>query len=236
MLNADDILLDDWADTTQQDLTGDWISMWFDDVSEDEKPKNESWEWTDKEETQDKKDLTSETDEEKSSSKEDETKSEEDQEDLDLTDLFKDLDSELEVSNESLDKIEASDQWSDMSSEIWLLRDSLKRMEDQIKKLNNSNADLKFKNAELEAFWMDDSNPQLLILSRNLKKAEAWDDRSKNKVTSILKEMLYTVTWEDFDETKANKWADLLSASEMYNNETNPNLKSSDKEEDWISL
>jgi hypothetical protein len=37
--------------------------------------------------------------------------------------------------------------------------------------------------------------------------------------------MLYDFTGEDFDESKINKDIDLLTASEMYNNEINPNIK-----------
>lgn len=217
---VDDILFEE----NTSDLSEDgWIDldfwMWEESKKEEESPAEEE-----------KK--------EEESKKEDEVPLDDpkwdDDEELNLDDLFKDLDSELEESNKALDKIEetGADVW-----EVWLLRDSLKRMEDQIKKLNNNNADLKFRNAELEAFWIDNENPKLLIISRNLNKAIDGDDRSKTKVVTTLKEMLYDLTWEDFDETKVNKDVDLLTATEVYNNETNPNLKGKKEEDDfWIAV
>jgi hypothetical protein len=45
-------------------------------------------------------------------------------------------------------------------------------MEDQIRKLSNTNADLKFRNAELEAFSLEDSDPKMMILYKNFGKAK----------------------------------------------------------------
>lgn len=163
-----------------------------------------------------------------------ETTSEEqevDLDDLDLTDFFSELETELESSNSALDTIEENAPES--SSEISLLRDSLKKMEDKIKELNNANVDLKFKNAELAAFGSDNTDPKLLIVSKNLVKAQEWDEKSKSKVVSTLKDMLYSLTGEDFDNTKINKDIELLTASEMYNSAVNPNIKSKDTEDDY---
>lgn len=77
----------------------------------------------------------------------------------------------------------------------------------------------------------------MLIISRNLEKAKNGDDRSKSKVTAILKEMLSDLTGEDYDSKKVGKEADILSAAESYNNNSNPNIKDKEKEdEDFITM
>lgn len=155
-------------------------------------------------------------------------------EDIDLNSIFEWLEEEVEASNEALDKLETAG-W-DME-DVWSLRDSLKRMEDQIKKLNNNNADLKFRNAELSAFSIEDSDPKVMVIARNFSKATWWDDKAKAKVVSTLKDMIYDLTWEDFDDRKVAWDIDLLTASEMYNNEINPNLKEkNEKDFGWIEV
>lgn len=148
-------------------------------------------------------------------------------------DILDELMSELDSSKEVVEKIEAAWDWS---SELSLLTDSLKRMEDQIKKLNNEKVDLTLRNAELETFWSDSTDPNILILSKHLDKAKAWDDRSKQKVSTIIKEMLYDLTWEDYDKTNINNNIDTLSASESYNTKTNPNLTQDEKRDDDFGL
>lgn len=154
--------------------------------------------------------------------------------DIDLDSIFEWLEAEVENSNEALDKLETAG-W-DME-DVWSLRDSLKRMEDQIKKLNNNNADLKFRNAELSAFSIEDSDPKVMVIARNFSKAIWWDDKAKAKVVSTLKDMIYDLTGEDFDDKKVAWDIDLLTASEMYNNEINPNLKEKNsKDYGWIEV
>jgi hypothetical protein len=53
-----------------------------------------------------------------------------------------------------------------------MLRDSLKKMEDQLRKLNNEKADLQIQNMELEAYSMSDSDPKVMILYKNYSKAK----------------------------------------------------------------
>lgn len=164
-----------------------------------------------------------------------EDKGEEEQEvdldDLDLTEFFSELEAELESSNDALDTIEENA--PDSSGEIGLLRDSLKKMEGKIKELNNANVELTFKNAELEAFGSSSTDPKLLIISKNLTKASEGDEKSKSKVVATLKDMLFNLTGEDFENTKINKDIELLTASEMYNTSVNPNVKSKDSEDDY---
>jgi hypothetical protein len=219
MANEDN-LFDFWEETTTE--TSGWDNMidFWTDVWEEKIDTEVTSETTTTEETP-----TTETEV---------TITEEDEEEVDLWKLFDDLDSEIETSNEALDNIETAgwDSW-----EIWTLRDSLKRMEDQIKKLNWNNADLKFRNAELEAYSIEDSDPKIMVIVRNLSKAKDWDDKAKTKTINALKDMIYDLTWEDFDDNKVNQDIDMLTASEMYNTEINPKLKSDKKDEiDWIMV
>lgn len=162
------------------------------------------------------------------------TDTNEEWETLDLQELLDSLDAEILSSNENLDKIEEATSW-EVSWELWMLRDSLKKMEDQLKKVNNEKMDLKFRNAELEAFWMEWQDPKILSLSRYYSKAKE-DDKAKDKSVKLLKEMLYDLTWDDFDESKINSDIDLITKSELYNNQTNPNLKWAKEEDDWFAL
>lgn len=178
---------------------------------------------------------TDEVEEEKTTEEVAEDKGEEEQEvdldDLDLTEFFSELETELENSNDALDTIEENA--PDSSGEVGLLRDSLKKMEGKIKELNNANVELTFKNAELEAFGSSSTDPKLLIVSKNLTKAQEGDEKSKSKVVATLKDMLFNLTGEDFENTKINKDIELLTASEMYNTAVNPNIKSKDSEDDF---
>jgi hypothetical protein len=52
-----------------------------------------------------------------------------------------------------------------------------------------------------------------------------------------LKELLYDLTWEDFDKDLINSSIDTLSASEAYNNKTNPNIENKTEDEfEWLSI
>lgn len=159
-----------------------------------------------------------------------ETTTEED--DIDLSKIF----AELDDANEIIDKIEET---TENKEELSSLKESLNNMEQLVKKLSNEKADLIYKNAELEAFGSDNTDPKILLLSRNLTKAKGWDEQSKTKTISLLKDMLYDLTWEDYDNSKINKDIDLLSSIESYNTSWNPNLKKSqslDENDYWISI
>lgn len=204
MPNNDDILFDGWEDDTTS--TSD-ISL----DSEDETNTNESEEEIIPEDQIDKEITTSEDEEEE----------------IDLDSIFADIDDAKDI----VDKIE--EKWSgDTSFEISQLKESLNNMQNLVKRLSNEKADLTYKVAEIEAFWSDSTDPKILLLSRNLTKAQDWDEKSKTKAISVLKDMLYDLTWEDYDQNKIDKDIDLLSAVESYNSSTNPNLKTWKKEED----
>lgn len=204
MPNNDDILFDEWEDDTTN--TSD-ISL----DSEDETNTNESEEEIIPEDQIDKEITTSEDEEEE----------------IDLDSIFADIDDAKDI----VDKIE--EKWSgDTSFEISQLKESLNNMQNLVKRLSNEKADLTYKVAEIEAFWSDSTDPKILLLSRNLTKAQDWDEKSKTKAISVLKDMLYDLTWEDYDQNKIDKDIDLLSAVESYNSSTNPNLKTWKKEED----
>lgn len=151
----------------------------------------------------------------------------ESEEEFNLDDLFDDIDD----AKETIEKIEEKNPWEN-SVEISQLKQSLNNMEQLVKKLSNEKADLTYKVAEMEAFGSDSTDPKVLLLSRNLAKANDWDERSKTKVISVLKDMLYDLTWEDYEQNKIDKDIDLLSAVESYNSSTNPNMKSTKKQED----
>lgn len=169
-------------------------------------------------------------------------KKEEEEEELDLGDLLDQLsdnEDSLKKTEDAIVNIEKSGTASDediatIKEENARMTDSLKRMEDALRKVSGEKSDLMFKNAELEAFGGESTNPQVLILSRNLEKANAGDDRSKSKVISVLKDMLEGFTGENYDSKKTEKKADLLSAVESYNSGANPNIKSKKDQEDNV--
>ena len=202
---SNDILLD--MDTDDTSSNSSWIDL---DLWEDVKESNEET----------NKDSTSENEESKAEDTKDTDAWETDEEDIDLDAMF----AEIDDANDAIEKIE-SNKWWDNSNEIWVLKDSLSKMEQMVKKLTNDKADLIYRNAELEAFGWDWTDPKILLLSRNLAKANDWDDKAKTKTISLLKDMLYNLTWEDYEQEKINKDADMLSAVEQYNSVSNPNLK-----------
>ena len=113
----------------------------------DAEPKAEE---TPKEEPSDKKEDTPK----------EESKAEEDAEDLDLSDLFADLDdtkSAIDDSQKIIDDITASgtitpEQAKELQSQNAILRDINDKNEKTIKRLLNDSVDMTYKNAELEAF------------------------------------------------------------------------------------
>ena len=217
--NNEDIILD-LGEENNEDTSNPWdVELDIEDNSTEE---------TDTLENEEEETTEEETEEETQT----ETTEETSEDDIDLSALF----DELDDANEALDKIEKT---AENTEDISVLKQSLNNMEQQIKKLSNEKADLIYKNAELEAFGSDSTDPKILLLSRNLTKANDGDEKSKTKVISLLKDMLYDLTWEDIDNNKINKDIDLLSAVESYNSTSNPNLKKpKDSSEDdfWISI
>lgn len=152
------------------------------------------------------------------------TESETTDEDVDLDSILDWLQDEIDDSKKVLDDISVTSD-SATNVNIWILKDSLTKMEQQLKKLNSEKMDLQFRNAELEAFGIDWLDPKLLSLSRVYAKAKDWDDVSKTKATKIAKEILFDLTGEDIDSAKISSDIDLLTQAELYNNAINPNLK-----------
>jgi hypothetical protein len=156
----------------------------------------------------------------------------EDEEEIDLDGIF----DELDEANKQLDEISKTSEWGENNVQVSILRDSLNKMEAELKKVNSEKLDLKFRNAELEAFWVDNLDPKLLSLSRVMGKAKDGDDQSKDKATKLLKDMLFELTWEDFDSSRISTDVDLLTQAELYNNATNPNLSAKEDEDEGIAL
>jgi hypothetical protein len=136
------------------------------------------------------------------------------------------------IANIEKDGVAKAEDVAVLKEENARLSESLKRMDEQLRKLMNDKSDLIFKNAELEAFGGDSSDPQMLMLTRNLEKAKSGDDRAKSKAVSILKDKLTELTGEDYDSKQTEKKVDLLSAAESYNKSSNPTLKDKKSEDD----
>ncbi len=170
----------------------------------------------------------------------------EDEDDLDLSDLFADLE-DASASNEESQKILddaaaaggtiSPDQIKELEAQLSIQKDINTKLSGQVKKLMNDSVDMSYKNAELEAFGGVSTNPNVLILSKNLEKAQAGDDKSKSKVLSVLKSLYEEFTGEDLEKTKVWQQTDLLAAVDSYNSSSNPNIKwkSSDTIE-WLSM
>lgn len=175
-----------------------------------------------------------------------EPKTEDDSDDLDLSDLFADLEDASDANDESkkiLDNVAAwggtitPEQVKELEAQIAIQKDINTKLTGQVKKLMNDSVDMSYKNAELEAFGWVSTNPNVLILSKNLEKAQAWDDKSKSKVISVLKSLYEEFTGEDLEKTKVSQQTDLLSAVDSYNSSSNPNIKTkSSNTVEWLSM
>lgn len=213
----------------EQNQKSEWWDISLDSEEEVDnlwKELNEAEEWL-----SDDNEEAAQIDAPNSNDNDNDSDSEEQDEEVNFDELF----SELNDANDAIDKIESNDS-SDNTQEISVLKQALNNMEQIVKKLTNEKSDLIYKNAELEAFGWDNTDPKILMLSRNLTKAKDWDERSKTKVVSTLKDMLYELTGEDFDTSKINKDIDILTAAESYNSMSNPKLKAKNNEDDWFSI
>lgn len=169
---------------------------------------------------------------------------EEEAEDVEFQKLLEELsggEESIEKSEEAISNMEKTGVATDadittLKEENQAQKDLIERMTEQVKKLSSDKSDLSLKNAELEAFGGDFTDPNLLIISRNLEKAKGGDDKSKSKVTTILKNMLEDLTGEDYESKKVNKAADVLSASESYNSNANPNIKGKANEDEDVMV
>ncbi len=175
-----------------------------------------------------------------------EPKTEDETDDLDLSDLFADLEDASDANDESkkiLDNVAAwggtitPEQVKELEAQIAIQKDINTKLTGQVKKLMNDSVDMSYKNAELEAFGWVSTNPNVLILSKNLEKAQAWDDKSKSKVISVLKSLYEEFTGEDLEKSKVSQQTDLLAAVDSYNSSSNPNIKSkSSNAIEWLSM
>ena len=232
-----------WEEDKKPEDTGSDISLPSDDKKdapveekkEDKVDAEHKAEETPKEEPSDKKEDTPK----------EESKAEEDAEDLDLSDLFADLDdtkAAIDDSKKILDDAAASgsispEQVKELQASNAILRDINDKNEKTIKRLLNDSVEISYKNAELEAFGWVWTNPNVLILSKNLEKAQAGDDKSKSKVISVLKSLYEEFTGEDLEKTKVSQQTDLLSAVDSYNSSSNPNIKTkSSNSVEWLSM
>lgn len=223
-MNRKDGSTEDFVLETEDDLNELASQPWDVELEDFSEPiSEETTEETDNESTEEVKEDVEETTDTETTTEED---------DIDLSKIF----AELDDANDIIDKIEET---TENKEELSSLKESLNNMEQLVKKLSNEKADLIYKNAELEAFGSDNTDPKILLLSRNLTKANGWDEQSKTKTISLLKDMLYDLTWEDVDNSKINKDIDLLASIESYNTSWNPNLKKSKSEDEddyWISI
>lgn len=221
----DDIIFEDDKDVNDLSLSDNWISF-----IEDEEPTAEPV--VDSALTEPIVADTAVVDEvitDENKNKESETTDE----DVDLDSILDWLQDEIDDSKKVLDDISTTADTT-TNVNIWILKDSLTKMEQQLKKLNSEKMDLQFRNAELEAFGIDWLDPKLLSLSRVYAKAKDWDDVSKTKATKIAKEILFDLTGEDIDSAKISSDIDLLTQAELYNNAINPNLKAWKDEDDGM--
>lgn len=223
-MNRKDGSTEDFVLETEDDLKESALQPWDVELEDFSEPiSEETTEETTNTPTEEVKEDVEETTDTETTTEED---------DIDLSKIFAELDDASEI----IDKIEET---TENKEELSSLKESLNNMEQLVKKLSNEKADLIYKNAELEAFGSDNTDPKILLLSRNLTKAKGWDEQSKTKTISLLKDMLYDLTWEDYDNSKINKDIDLLSSIESYNTSWNPNLKKSqslDENDYWISI
>lgn len=174
-----------------------------------------------------------------------EDKKEEDPDDLDLSDLFADLDDAKEAGDKSKEIIDAAaaawtmtpEQIADLQAQLAIQKEINDKNSKMIKSLMTQSVDMTYKNAELEAFGWVWTDPNVLILSKNMEKAKSGDDKSKSKVVTILKNLYEELTGEDLDKSKVNQEADIMAAADAYNSKSNPNLqKKASSEVEWLSL
>jgi len=233
---SDDKKDEDLADALDADATNDSKEK----DSEDNSDKKDDA--TDDKTTDDKVDADKDkqTDDD-SSDKEDEKSSE----DKDLDEIEKLLDSMDDDSDESEKKSDKAvkdlekDLWKDNANVQILkddnsrLRENQEKMQQTIRKLMSDTADMSLKNAELEAFGWNFTDPSLLIAVKHYEKAMNWDEASKSKVSQVLKDMYETVTGKDMDKEKIDSDLDKISAVESYNNSSNAKYKDKSWEDDF---
>lgn len=108
-------------------------------------------------------------------------------------------------------------------------------MQKQMINIITEKTDLKFKNAELEAFgWIHD--PQLLVIVKNLEKAKSWDKPSQEKIKNMISDIYSNLFWGDIGKEHADKVIGDIAEISTYNSKRNPNIDSNKKQESGISM
>lgn len=141
----------------------DDISISTDDEKKKEEPAEEPKEEPKKEEAKEEKKIESNFDVETPSDekKEEPSTDNEDEDDLDLSDLFADIEDAKDAGEDSakiLGEVAAAggtispDQIKDLEAQLATQKDINTRLSGQVKKLMNDSVDMSYKNAELEAF------------------------------------------------------------------------------------
>lgn len=218
------------------------------DESKDAEKTDDSTDGSKSEDTTstDKEDMKSDSSDKSSSSSSDKTESESKSEDMEddekvynITELISELadaDDSLQKSEDTIDKIEKAGEASTedietLKRESARQRESINTLEMQLKKVYQDKADLTLKNAELEAFGGNYSDPSLLIVVKNYDKAKSGDDRAKEKVLSICRDMIENLTGESASPKK-----DIISAAASYNKTklNMPSSKSDDNETGFV--
>lgn len=216
------------------------ISIWTDDEEKKEVPKEEP-----EKKVEDTSANGTEKKETEEPSKVDEKKTEDDEDDLDLSDLFADIEdanTAVDDSKKILDNIDqngwiSKEQVTELQAQLSTLKEINDKQSKQIKKLMNDSVDISYKNAELEAFGWVWTNPNILILSKNLDKAKTGDDMAKSKVVSVLKSLYEEFTGSDMEKENLDKKTDILAATSLYNSASNPNIKlNKDSDIEWLSM
>lgn len=159
-----------------------------------------------------------------------------------LLDEVDDSDDSQKKSEEAIDNIEKKlEEWDKdveiLKEENSNLKDSNDRLKTALKNINWEKADLAFKNAELEAFGWNFTDPSLLIVTKHYESAINWDEKAKTKTIKVIKDMYDILTWSDLEKEKADDKLDKISAIENYNNSSNPNFADKSNEDDyWIDV
>lgn len=154
-----------------------------------------------------------------------------DEESISIKDVISELtdaDDSLQKTEDTINKIEnaggevSQSDLDILKSENARQRESINILEWQLKKLYTDKADLTLKNAEMEAFGWNYKDPKLLIMIKNYDKASGGDDKAKEKVLSICRDMIESLTGVAQDNS------DPIGAAAIYNKTS---LKMPDKKD-----
>lgn len=219
-----------WDDTESTDTWMGDNDLWDDSDSEETETETE-WEWE-----------TQEMDEE-------------DEEEINLDELFAGLDEAAEKQAEDTENIKDSVEWVKDALNSWDNEEAVRLAEELYSQILQYESDLEAANTKYEVLKgkfnetykkLEESNlkseensttiysedPSMKVLNRMYDDAVKWKDTAKKKVTSLLEDMYYKVTWETIEDKQVNKSVEEQSSSTTYWNTTIPELEPKQKEED----